>query len=81
MKYAAVGLAAGLLLGAIGAIVALAAGGAAQGRGTLLGDRVIAACKPWPVSDWNVDYADKNLIRVTCYDPKTSNLRQTVVER
>lgn len=46
-----------------------------------LGDRVAAACKPGRVSDWHVDYQDESLLVVTCYDPKTTNIKTTVVER
>ena len=46
-----------------------------------LGDRVEAACKPYLVSDWHVDYMDPSLLMVDCYDPKTTNIRSTVVER
>ena len=47
----------------------------------VLGDRVAAACSPGLVSDWHVDYQDETLLQVTCYFPKTQEIKTTVVER
>jgi hypothetical protein len=46
-----------------------------------LGDRIVAACVPLIVSDWQTDYVDPTVVRVTCYDPKTSLLTVKAVER
>lgn len=46
-----------------------------------LGDKVADACSPFLVSDWHVDYTDETLLQVTCYNPKTQQLKTTVVER
>lgn len=52
-----------------------------QEHALTLGDLVEAACKPGVVSDWHVDYTDESLLQVTCYFPKTHEIKSTVVER
>lgn len=46
-----------------------------------LGDKITAACKPLRVSDWNVDPVDPSVIKVSCFNQKTNDLKTTAVER
>ena len=46
-----------------------------------LAEKINSACKPLPVNDWWIDPDEHSLVRVSCYDPKTSKLTYTVVDR
>lgn len=46
-----------------------------------LSDKIAHACGNLPLSDWEVDPIDPSIVKVTCYDPKTNNLKTTAVER
>ena len=46
-----------------------------------LPERIQESCKPWLVNDWWIMDETPNLVRVSCFDPKTGTLRYTVVGR
>lgn len=46
-----------------------------------LGEKIQAACGKLRLSDWTVDTNDPSLIHVTCYDPKTSDIKLSAVQR
>jgi hypothetical protein len=49
--------------------------------GPSLAEKINTACKPWLVDDWWILEQHPEFLRVSCYDPKTSKLRYTMVVR